>query len=136
MTTQPLFEDRLATYVRDDEHNAIELRWSEATKTMSESDFRAGLERLAGLLETQRVPNVLIDVTQFAYQPSPDFSPWRDKFIIPRYNAAGVKRFAFLVPANAPQTVENGKAPAVEEPGRFPTGYFATRAAVISWFTS
>jgi hypothetical protein len=70
------------------------------------------------------------------YQPAPDFPPWRDKNIIPRYNAAGVQRFAFLVPANAPHTIENGNAPAVEDPGRFPTGYFASRDAVFSWFAS
>jgi hypothetical protein len=136
MSSCELFHDRFSSYVRDDSLDAVELRWSEETKAISEDQFRAGIERLAKLLETERVPNVLIDVTDFAYRPSQEFPPWRDRFIIPRYNAAGVKKFAFLVLANATHTVENGYPPAVEGPGQFATGYFASRAAVVAWFES
>jgi len=123
-----------ATYYRDPDHQAVELRWHSGTTPMSESDFRGGLEQLAGLLERERVPNVLIDVTDFRHRPSDDFSAWRDANIIPRYNAAGVRKFAFLMPAESQHTVENGIQPAVEAPGTFPTGYFASRERVYSWF--
>jgi AcrR family transcriptional regulator len=68
--TVELYGDRLSTYARDDRHGAIVLRWSAATRDMSEDQFRAGLERLAGLIKREGVRNALIDVVEFAYRPS------------------------------------------------------------------
>jgi hypothetical protein len=59
--------------------------------------------------------------------------PWRDANIIPRYNAAGVARFAFHMPAGMPMI---GTPPAAERPGRFPTGYFGRRQAALDWLAS
>lgn len=129
-----LSSDKYSTFYRDERHHSVELRWHGTTATMSEADFRRGLERLVGFLKRDPAPNVLIDVTVFAYTPASDFSPWRDANIIPGYNAAGVAKFAFLVPAAAPNTVENGNAPVVESPGKFPTGYFGSREGVYNWF--
>lgn len=59
---------------------------------------------------------------------------WRDQEIIPRYNAAGASRFAFIVPLGAPGTVREGKRPAREPPGEFPTAYFDDRRDALNWF--
>ena len=129
-----LFRDEFATYSRDDEHQVIEQRWSSATKSMSEKQFRDGVARLAGFLEQSRFPNALVDITVMGYRPSADFEPWRQANIITRYNAAGVKRFGFLMPAGAP-TVESGQQPAIEgSVAKFPTGYFASRERALEWF--
>lgn len=101
-----LYRDEFATYTRDDEHNLIEQRWSSATKSMSEQQFRDGVSRLAQFLEESRFSNAFVDITLMGYRPSADFEPWRQANIIPRYNAAGVRKFAFLMPAGAPGTVE------------------------------
>ena len=58
---------------------------------------------------------------------------WRDANIIPRYNAAGVKKFAFLMPAGMPAI---GAPPAPEGPGEFPTAYFGTRAEARAWLSA
>ena len=131
-----LTSDKYGTFYRDEEHHAVELRWNAATKSMTEGDFRRGLERLVQFLSAGPTPNVLIDVTEFAYRPASDFSAWRDANIIPGYNAAGVAKFAFLVPAGWPNTVEDGHEPAKEPPGQFPTGYFKSRDRVYSWFAA
>jgi hypothetical protein len=55
---------------------------------------------------------------------------WRDEQIIPRYNAAGVKKFAFLMPAAMPAI---GADPAPEGPADFPTAYFAERTQAQAW---
>ncbi len=55
--------------------------------------------------------------------------------MVPRYNAAGVRKFAFLVPEGSPGTVGAGNAAAVEPPGDFPTGYFDSRQQIIAWFS-
>ncbi len=132
-TTQ-VYSDQFSEYFRDRSHDALELRWLPSTESMTEEQFRGGLERLAGLLEKDHAGNVLIDVVNFSYQPAADNGAWREKNIIPRYNAAGVSKFAFLLPQAATQTVEHGTAPAPEGAARFPTGYFSAREDVFSWF--
>jgi hypothetical protein len=41
-------------------------------------------------------PRLLIDGTRFMMDPANLNDAWRDANIIPRYDAAGVRRFAFL----------------------------------------
>ena len=130
--TVELFHNDHAVYYRDADHRAVELRWSAGS--VSEDGFRAGITRLAELLEQERVPNVLIDVTHFAHDSAPGFEAWREANIIPRYNGAGVKKFAFLMPPGVTKIVENGTLPAPEGVAKFPTGYFGSRERVFSWF--
>src|SRR5712692_1706403 len=59
--------------------------------------------------------------------------PWRDANIIPRYNAAGVAKFAFHMPEGMPMI---GKPPAPEGPGRFLTGYFGRRHDALDWLAT
>jgi len=51
----------------------------------------------------------------------------------PRYNAAGVTKLAFHMPAAMPMV---GKPPGPEGPGRFPTGYFGSRQDALGWLMS
>lgn len=57
---------------------------------------------------------------------------WRDANIIPRYNAAGVQRFAFLMPDGMPAI---GAPPVHEGPAEYPTAYFGTRRDAFAWLT-
>ena len=133
-TTVQVYNDQFSEVFRDPQHDLIELRWLPSTKTMSEDDFRAGLQRLAELLEKEPSPNVLIDVVNFQHESEPGFLAWRETNIIPRYNAAGVKKFAFVLPAGTPSTVEHGFPPDREGSATFPTGYFESRDGALSWF--
>ena len=58
---------------------------------------------------------------------------WRDEHIIPRYNAAGVQKFAFVMPPGMPAIRAE---PANEDPATFPTGYFGTRQEALAWLSS
>jgi hypothetical protein len=127
-----LSRDEFSTYFRDDQRSLIEQRWSSAP--MSEQQFRERIAMLAQFLERAHVQNVLVDMSKIEHTPSEDFNPWRQAHIIPRYNAAGVKKFAFILPPGAPDTVENGTTPAVEGAAKFPTGYFASRDQALKWF--
>jgi len=59
---------------------------------------------------------------------------WRNDFIIPRYGAAGVRKFGFLEPAGAPSTMEAGGTEVVDGPAIFPTAWFSDRANAEAWF--
>jgi hypothetical protein len=129
-----LERDEFETVTYDDERGILELAWTEASANLTDQLFMDALERFGRHAEDQQARNVLIDVTRFAFQPGQQVALWRDKTVIPKYNRAGVKKFAFLVPEGSPGTVESGAEPAPEAPGAFPTGYFDDRGDVDAWF--
>jgi hypothetical protein len=116
------------------EDRILELEWLEASANMTDDDFKRSMQRYAELAGEHSTPYLLVDVTKFRHSMGEGVGAWRDKHIIPAYNAAGVARFAFLVPPGARGTVEEGNAPAKELPGEFPTGYFTERRSIIDWF--
>src|SRR6266702_1292111 len=91
------------------------------------------LELLAGECERFRPASVLVDSMEFLHRMGEGVNEWRDEKIVPRYHAAGVARFAFLVPEGVPGTVESGGTPAVDGPANFPTGWFSGRERAVAW---
>ena len=130
--TVEIYRDTFGVITYDDVKGILELQWLEGTASMSDDDFMRWLELFAGFGEQYRCPFMIIDVKQFRHRPGAHIGPWRDEHIIPRYNKAGVKKFAFLVPSG----VAPGTDPAPEGPAVFPTGYFDSRARIEEWFSS
>jgi hypothetical protein len=114
----------------------LELRWLPTTARMHDEDWKAGLELLAGQAERLRPGFLLIDATQFGhrFEDRDRVMAWRDRAIIPRYDAAGIKKFAFHMPPGTPQTMEAGAEPVHEGPASYPTAWFAERANALAWF--
>ena len=108
----------------------IELRWFDTTVAMTKVGFQEWLGIFAAQVEAMRRTRVLIDTTSFALARENMDSEWRDKNIIPRYNDAGVTKFAFHMPAGMPLI---GAPPVPEGPARFPTAYFGTRQSALAW---
>ena len=132
--TKELYRDDFGTISHHSEQQILELEWLEGSASMTDDDFMRSMERYAAFSEEHRSANMLVDVTKFRHSPGEHVAPWRDEHIIPRYNAADVTKFAFLVPAGAPGTVEAGSQPEKEPPGSFPTGYFEDRQHILDWF--
>src|SRR5713101_3957827 len=131
METQ-LIRDKFGVLSYDDARDILELRWLAETEAMTDDDFMHWLERFAAAAEEHRAPFLLIDTRAFQHQAGTHVWPWRDEHIIPRYNQAGVKKEAFLLPTGtAPKT-----EPRVEGPAQFPTRYFDSREQIDRWFTS
>jgi hypothetical protein len=82
----------------------LELRWLPVK--MTDSGFKATLALLALEAERLRPPFLLIDATEFRHEFGPGVMEWRDNCIIPRYGAAGTKKFAVQVPDGFPDTIE------------------------------
>ena len=76
--------------------------WKEATSSMTDKDFKSELELFAGLVEAKKARSILVDVAHFRHNQGPGMQEWRLKNISLRYSAAGVRRFAFLLPKEAP----------------------------------
>ncbi len=113
--------------------NCVEILWHETTSDMGEADFRGFLKKFADQVEVCGHGGGLIDARQFRMDTSKLTPGWRDQEIIPRYNRAGVKKFAFVVPSGMPVI---GAEPKPEGPADFPTGYFGSRSDALGWLNS
>ena len=107
----------------------LELRWLRTTSTMTDGGFMATLCLFAWEAEMARPKALFIDATEFTHTFGPGVMEWRDAHIIPRYGAAGVRRFAFLMPAGFPRSGAEG----VEGPAVFPTKWFIDRQEALEW---
>jgi hypothetical protein len=131
--SRQLYEDEWGEIVDRPSGDLIELRWFDSTAAMSKEQFQQWLSTFADHVGRARRSRVLIDGTNFKMNPAFMEGAWRDANIIPRYNAAGVRSFAFHMPSGMPMI---GKPPAPEGPARFPTGYFSSRKDAIRWLTN
>jgi hypothetical protein len=132
MMDQQVYADRWGEVMDRSSADLIELRWFDTTVDMSAQEFQGALSEFAGCVERCGRSRVLIDGTSFLMNPANLDGRWRDANIIPRYNAAGVARFAFHMPEGMPMI---GATPAPEPPGQFPTGYFSRRADALTWLS-
>ncbi|HEY4871605.1 MAG TPA: hypothetical protein VIJ03_06880 [Candidatus Dormibacteraeota bacterium] len=127
-----LYRDQFGVLLQDLNHRMLELKWLEGSASMTDDDFKAWLDRFSAEAETRRQPYLVINVREFRHRPGPEVAAWRDEHIIPRYNRAGVTKFAFLLPEGSAGA---SGSPAAEPPGNFPTGYFDTPAKIEAWFS-
>lgn len=109
-----------------------EIRWFDTTIDMVGDDFNAFLTAFATVVEGSNQTGALVDAVQFKMDMARMSHGWRDEHIIPRYNAAGLKKFAFIMPAGMPAI---GAPPAAEGPAIFPTAYFQSRKDALAWLT-
>jgi hypothetical protein len=128
-----LFEDEYGSTIDRPDANFIEIRWYDATASFTTEGFNSWLQRFAGAVEAVRRPAVLVDSVQFRMDMARMDAEWRDANIIPRYNKAGVRKFAFLMPEGMPAI---GAPPTVEGPADFPTAYFGSRADALAWLVA
>ena len=112
-----------------DHKDLLELRWFSSTSSMTDGGFMATLCLFAAEAERARSTRLLIDATEFKHTFGNGVMEWRDAHIIPRYGAAGVRKFAFVMPAGFPRAgTEAHEGPAV-----FPTRWFTDRPAALAW---
>jgi hypothetical protein len=131
MSTQ-LYRGEFGTINHDQEPGVLELEWFESTASMTDDDVKLWLERYTQFGEQYRPAFMLIDARRFRHRFGAELASWREKHIIPRYNAAGVRKLAFLLP----KEFVPGTEPAPESGATFSTGYFDTPEKVSEWFGS
>jgi hypothetical protein len=126
--TRQVYEDEFGAILTRPAYN--ELRWYDATEGMTKGQFQDWLTTFAD--EVTQAPNraILVDATSFLMDVANMDGSWRDANIVPRYNAAGVTKFAFLMPRGMPAI---GAPPAKEGPADYETAYFGTRRDALRW---
>ena len=133
MASAIVYEDEFGEIIDRADLGLIEIRWYDSTSRLDSDRFNRWLSTFAGEVEKAGRSGVLVDSTVFGM--STDDMDWefRDSQIIPRYNGAGVEKFAFLMPAGMPLI---GAEPYVDGPAEYPTAYFGTRADALAWLRS
>jgi hypothetical protein len=127
-----VYEDRFGEVIDHAQAGYVELCWYDTTETMSKEQFEQWLAGFAGAVEDLRRAAVLIDGTSFLMDPGNNDMEWRDAHIVPRYNAAGVRKFAFHMPEGMAAI---GTPPSREGPADYPTAYFGRRQDALDWLT-
>jgi hypothetical protein len=127
-----VYEDDWGEIVDRPALDLLELRWFDSTSAMSVDEFKRALSTFAEWIERSGRHLALIDGTSFLMDPANMDGAWRDANIVPRYNSAGIRRFAFHMPAGMPAI---GSPPAPEGPAQFPTGYFGSRNHALRWLS-
>lgn len=134
MSEEIVAKDKWGQMVFYDEWNSLELRWLSSTADATDADLKTTMESFAQESVERRPHTLIVDTTEFRHGWGEGMMQWRDTEIIPRYNEAGVAKFAFIANSTYPgPTVETGAAPAPEGPAKFPTGWFKTREAAYKW---
>ena len=128
-----LYEDTFGAVIDHADGGYLELRWYDTTEAMSADQFQAWLAAFAGAVERRHRPGILVDSTRFLMDRANIDDDWRNEHIVPRYNGAGVQKFAFHVPDAMPAV---GAPPTSMGPSRFPTAYFARREHALNWLRS
>jgi len=133
MGSQIIWEDTWGEVIDRPDADLIEIRWFDTTRDFDGETFNEWLARFAGEVERCGRSSILTDAIVFGMAMEHMDGVWRDENIIPRYDASGVTRFAFLMPEGMPAI---GAAPAPEGPASFPTAYFGTRQAALAWLAA
>jgi hypothetical protein len=123
-----LEDNEFWSMTHDPETRSIELDWKSGTSAMTADDFKAALEHLAGHIREQSASGALIDVRTFGFKMTPELDRWRLENVIPAYNAGGLKRFAYLLPAGMDYRPGDGGGAA-----RFTTDYFEDPEQARAW---
>jgi hypothetical protein len=118
------------------EWKTLELKWEPATRSMGDDGFRQTLQLFADEGVRLRPVSMIVDSTEFFHQVADSTFAWRNEQIIPLYNQAGVRKFAFLATSGAPNTVEKGVEPAPDGPANFPTAWFESRDRMYAWLSA
>ncbi len=127
-----LYDDQWGQILSYPAEKTAEIRWYDTTAELGSDQFNAFLATFADLVLSTRPSRILVDATGFKMDPAAMDMAWRNANIIPKYNQAGFRRFAFHVPAGMPGV---GTPPAPDGPADFPTGWFASRRDAMAWLS-
>ena len=137
MEEEIVAEDTWGQILFYDEWNSLELRWLPSTANATDAELKATMDAFAQEAASRHPNTLIVDTTEFHHRWGDGMKQWRDAQIIPRYNQAGIRKFAFIASPDYPgPTVEDGATPAAEGPANFPTGWFKSREAAYQWLTT
>ena len=117
-----------ATFSYDPERRVVSLVWADAP--LDEEAVKEMPVRFGEHAKAYPDSALLVDARSFNFRWGPEMDDWRNASVIPSYNDAGVRRFAFVFADVVPL-----RPPAQMPPAKFETGSFHTVEAAEGWLT-
>lgn len=129
-----IYEDAFQRISFDEGRSLLTLTWLERSHSMNYPQFQGSLFIFAGFALDTHPRAALIETRQFGASTAvPDMeamTKWRDANIIPVYNRAGIKKFAFAHGPGSEVPPNDGAQP----PGyEFPTRHFTSEEDALAW---
>lgn len=128
----PIEDHPLYTFSYDPDQRILDFVWKDSTKEMSDDDFKDALRAFAKRGAAQGATRLLVDVRRFHHAMNEALGAWRAQEITPLYNRAGIRRFAYIVPEQAPAT-PSGTPDVASEGEDFATRFFHAESDARSW---
>jgi len=113
----------------DREERIVSLVWSDTT--LHEDAVKEMLVRFGERAKAHPGSALLVDAREFNFAWGPEMDAWRDAAVVPTYNDAGVRRFAFVFKDVVPI-----QPPAQIPPASFETGVFHSVAEARAWLSA
>jgi len=129
-----IHEDPLFTFELGDQSHILRFLWTEQTARMTDGDFKRALSLYADYAAKHRTSGLLVDLRKFHHKPGPDIGKWRSQVLVPRYEAVGVKKFAYVIGNEAPMPPTRHDAEAPKE--AFVTKYFRAPDEAEKWLSA
>lgn len=123
-------EDDYGSMIDYPEDDYLEVRWYDGSSTLTTETLSQRQAVIADVVEQCGRSGMLVDTLQLVMNPGEIDDEWRDANVTPRFNAAGVRKLALLVPAAVPLV---GAAPIHQGPAQYLAASFATRADARAW---
>lgn len=133
MVDSVIYSDSWGEIIDRPNHDYIEVRWFDSTSDMTGDEYMRWISVFAGKINEKRRSGVLVDAVQFAMPTESIDNEWLNKQIIPKYNIAGIKKYAVILPCGVPQLCLN---PEQEGIASYLTAYFALRAKALNWLNT
>lgn len=130
-----LYENDYLSIDHDADRAMLVMRWSEATADMTDAVFKDALEHFAAYAAEPGASALLVDVRKFRHPVGDDLGVWRGKEITPRYNDAGVTRFAYIAPPDMPTPPEGEPLEPLAPNEKFLTRFFGAEEGAVAWLT-
>jgi hypothetical protein len=123
-------EDSLFTFELQPATGVLRLVWTEKTANMTDEEFKRALSLYADYASKHRTTGLLVDVRNFHHHPGPEIGKWRSEEIVPRYETAGVKKFAYVIGPDAAMPPPRSR---METKEAFETRHFRTTEDAEKW---
>jgi hypothetical protein len=114
--------------------------WLLATLQMDDEEFYDELRQALDFAQRHRPGKWLTDMRDFQFPINPTTQQWMAEVFHPSMVAAGVRRFAFVLPQELiaqlsfEQVVDEvHEAHGTGQPGQFPMRYFTSPEAALGW---
>ena len=114
----------------NDQKKTLEFHWEDGHANMSYEQFQEACSNFVGYGFEYQAENFLIDVRNFSLNLPPEFPAWQQNEHYPRYYKLGVKKVAYVMPAEAVQHAKTIE----KEAGKFELQNFASPELATSWF--